>query len=132
MRKSKTVPMVPIDLDNYQQEHQLSPSGQAWEGYGVVLPHGTPVRMPCHGRWHYGIVDDGGWVVGGTRYASPSAAAMGIARTSRNGWQRWQVKRPADPNWVLLRSLRWPEAVRRRKPPLSPAECQRIAAELLA
>jgi hypothetical protein len=96
-------------------EAQMIPcagSGAAWSRKGVTLPHGTRVRMEYNGRSHQGLIENGEWMVEGTPYKSPSAAASGAARTragtspSLDGWVYWSVKRPDDPKWVLLSSLR--------------------------
>jgi len=93
---------VPVDVS----------AGRAWSGKGVVLPHGTAVRMEYNGKEHTGQIDNGEWLVEGTRYNSPSAAADGVSRTragtspSLNGWIYWQVKRPGDTKWIGLQSLR--------------------------
>jgi hypothetical protein len=142
MRNSK-LQTVPIALDFYKQMFQCSASGRAWERDGVGVSHGTPICMPYNGTTHYGIIDDRAFFVEGKRYRSPSEAAMGVARTREgtqpnlNGWRRWKVKRPGDPEWVSLDSLRPKEAVRRRAARrawarLSPAEQQRIREAVLA
>jgi hypothetical protein len=87
-------------------------SGVAWSGKGVTLPHGTRARMEYNGRAHRGVIENGEWVIGESRFKSPSAAASGVARTragtspSLDGWIYWSVKRPDDTKWVLLNSLR--------------------------
>lgn len=86
--------------------------GRAWSGKGVVLPHGTEVRMEYNGASHGGRIEAGGWVVEGKRFSSPSAAAGGVAKTragtapSLDGWIYWYVKRPGDGGWTPLRGLR--------------------------
>ncbi|HCY54874.1 MAG TPA: hypothetical protein DF715_04900 [Oceanicaulis sp.] len=83
-----------------------------WFGKGVTLPHGTLVRMDYNGRVHSGQIDDGGWLVEGKRFKSPSGAASGIAVTGRgdktrlDGWKYWSVKLPASDVWHHISTLR--------------------------
>jgi hypothetical protein len=89
-----------------------SPDTGAWTGKGIKLLAGTELKMEYRGREHRGLIQDAGWFVEGKNYKSPSAAAGGVARTkdgkspSLDGWKYWQVKRPADPDWVALDALR--------------------------
>jgi hypothetical protein len=86
--------------------------GRAWSGKGVTLPPGTELRMEYNGRSHHGRIENGGWLVEGKRYGSPSAAAGGAATTkagsrpSLDGWIYWRVKRPGDQDWMALNTLR--------------------------
>ena len=87
-------------------------SGQSWRGKGVELPHGTKLRMKYNRRTITGEIDNGEWRVGGRAYTSPSAAAIGSARTRKgerpqlSGWRYWSVKRPSDANWIHISQLR--------------------------
>lgn len=84
-----------------------SPDGNpAWAGKGVILPHGTLVRMAYQGVMHDGSIQDGKWAVGLRREKSPSAAARSVTGTSVNGWAVWEVKRPGDPSFIPLQALR--------------------------
>lgn len=86
--------------------------GRPWSGKGVTLPHGTLLRMEYNGKGHSGQIDNGEWLVEGSRFNSPSAAAGGVARTragkppSLDGWGYWQVKRPGDARWLPISALR--------------------------
>lgn len=83
-----------------------------WSGKGVILPHGTEVRMEYNGRVYSGKIFDGQWVVEGNIYNSPSGAASGEARTKAgkptklDGWRCWDVKRPGDTDWIAINTLR--------------------------
>src|SRR5262249_49247760 len=78
----------------------VAASGRAWSGKGVTLPHGTRVRMGYNGRGHRGVIEDGQWLVEGTPYKSPSAAAGGGAgprggeTPGRGGWEQRSGERP--------------------------------------
>ncbi len=97
-----------------QQHPQPKPlfGGRPWSGKGVTLPHGTELRMKYNGRVHTGAVRDGVWIVEGSAYKSPSAAAGGAARTrngsqtSLDGWIYWEARRPGETRWVPISSLR--------------------------
>ena len=91
-----------------------SQSQRPWKGEGVVLEHGTKLRM-IYGRprrTYTGAVVDGDWVVEGRKFDTPSGAASGVAITARgektrlNGWELWAVQRPGEPTWTLIDKLR--------------------------
>ncbi len=83
-----------------------------WADKGVVLPHGTQLRMEYSGRTHAGEIVDGEWVIGGMKFDSPSGAASGVAltkkgkRTKLDGWKYWFVRRPSEAQWIFLENLR--------------------------
>ena len=93
-------------------ESPTPPDIGGWSGKGVTLPAATQVRMEYRGERHYGEIRDGGWVVNGQRYTSPSNAAGRVATTkagtkpSLNGWNYWYVKRPGDDDWIPIFRLR--------------------------
>jgi hypothetical protein len=92
---------------------QPDESGRPWSGKGVILPHGTQVRMEYNGRSYSGEILDGQWHAEGGTYGSPSAAAVGVAKnkfgdpiTSLDGWLYWSAKFPDTSRWVPISSLR--------------------------
>ena len=88
---------------------------RAWSGKGVLLHHGTRVRMDYNGRTHEGEIFDGSWLVEGERYSSPSAAAgrtartKGGKRTNLDGWIYWWALMPGEETWVKLSEMRCDE-----------------------
>jgi hypothetical protein len=68
--------------------------------------------MQYNGTSYSGRIDNGEWLVEGSRFKSVSAAAGGVAKTrsgtspSLDGWVYWQVKRPSDTKWLMLNALR--------------------------
>lgn len=86
--------------------------GVAWSWKGVVLPHGTELRMDYRGQMVRGRVEQGKWMIEGKTYTSPSDAAGSSVVTkdgdhpSLNGWIYWEVKRPNDSTWRRLQSLK--------------------------
>lgn len=86
--------------------------GRAWASKGVVLPHGTELRMEYNGVQYSAIIDDGAWTAGGKRFAGPSPAAAAVATTrsgrtpSLNGWIYWQAKLPETSTWVPISTMR--------------------------
>jgi SeqA protein N-terminal domain len=87
--------------------------GRPWSGKGVVLPHGTQLRMEYNGRSHSGEIVDGQWHVEGGIYGSPSAAAVGVAKnksgapiSSLDGWLYWSAQMPNSSRWVPISALR--------------------------
>ena len=93
------------------RDHIYADSG-AWNGKGVSLLSGTKLRMSYRGSQYFGTIQKSAWVVEGRKFNSPSAAAGGVARTkdgkspSLDGWRYWYVKRPGDPGWIPLDTLR--------------------------
>jgi hypothetical protein len=87
--------------------------GRSWSGKGLVLPHGTQVRMEYNGRTHSGAIVDGQWEVEGGTYGSPSAAAVGVARkktgekvAALDGWIYWFAKTPGSTRWANISEMR--------------------------
>lgn len=84
----------------------------AWSRDGAVLPNGTLLRMTYNGQMLHGQVANGVWIVNGQMFTSPSGAAMKNVRTksgnttSLDGWTYWWVKRPQDPDYIQLSTLR--------------------------
>src|SRR4051812_21048006 len=72
----------------------------SWTVDGVTFPGGTEFRARYKGKVHNGIVENGGLVVNGKRFESPSPAAMSITGSSNNGWRFWQCRRPGDQKWM--------------------------------
>lgn len=85
---------------------------RTWNGEGVVLPHGTKLRMSYNRQQFEGEIIDGAWVISGKTFDSPSGAAGGGALTKDgkhpplNGWIYWEVKRPSDAAWTRIDSIR--------------------------
>ncbi len=85
---------------------------RSWTGRGVILPHGTKLRMEYRARIHTGIVENGVWKLTHGTAISPSDAASQVARTkdgkrpNLNGWKYWYVKLPEDAEWQPLLKLR--------------------------
>ena len=83
-----------------------------WSKGGVVLPHGTELRMEYNGILHLGRIADGAWEVEGNREKSPSGAANAVARgrdgqeVNINGKSYWQVRRPGDTDWTAYADLK--------------------------
>ena len=67
--------------------------------------------MHYNGRQHTGVIDNGEWLVEGERFKTPSGAASGVARTKAgkrttlDGWEYWEVKRPGDAAWIPIMQL---------------------------
>jgi hypothetical protein len=88
------------------------PTKRSWSDKGVVLPHGTAIRMEYMGHIYQGYILDGEWVIGDQKFDSPSGAASGVAVTKKGkpmrlgGWKHWHVKLPGETDWALLDDLR--------------------------
>jgi hypothetical protein len=98
-------------------------AGKPWIGDGVMLEHGTRLRMPYdrNRKLYEGRVVDGRWLVDGNLYDSPSGAAAGVARTKKgkptslNGWGYWEFKRPGSDEWKRIEEERTKKATPPRK-----------------
>lgn len=78
----------------------------AWTWKGVTLPDGTELRAEYKGKAYTAKIEDGEWIQDGEVQSSPSAAAYAITQSGVNGWWFWSVKRPGDPTWRQLDTLR--------------------------
>ena len=93
---------------------QSAEVGEPWKEDGVVVPHGSLVRMIYgRGRQVYeGRITNGRWLIKGRAFDSPSGAASELAvtkegsKTKLNGWNYWEVKFPGESKWVRLGVLR--------------------------
>lgn len=104
--------LLGLDISTALPREVGSEAMRAWSGKGVMLPHGTRVRMDYNGRTHEGEILDGWWLVEGDRFSSPSAAAGGVARTkdgqrtNLDGWLYWWVLTPGKKAWAKLSEMR--------------------------
>ena len=105
-----------LGIDKGTQSHTPVPhnqNGRAWQGKGVILPHGTQARFQYNGRLHEAAIEEGEWHTEKGKYNSPSGAAISVARTKSgkrtqlDGWALWEVKRPEDKEWKRLHNLRF-------------------------
>ncbi len=82
-----------------------------WRRKGVSLPKGTRWRMSSSNGELDGSVVEGGFEHRGEVFSSPSRLATTLYRTKAgtktnlNGWRYIEVKRPGDPDWMMLSSL---------------------------
>ena len=92
-------------------QNKVARTGKAWSSQGVVLPHGTEIRMTYNGIEYSGEINDGIWLVDGEKHSSPSGAASSVAKTRRgsptnlDGWKYWIIKRPGTTTWISLSDL---------------------------
>lgn len=99
-------------IDAPKEQEPDARHGKSWADKGVVLPHGTPVRMTYNDRIYEGQIVEGRWVIDGREFDSPSGAASGIARTKKggttrlDGWIYWEVRLPGENQWSRLEALR--------------------------
>ena len=94
------------------EEPKADRAMRPWSKGGVVLPHGTELRMEYNGILHLGRIADGAWEVEGHREKSPSGAANAVARgrdgqeVNINGKSYWQVRRPGDTDCTAYADLK--------------------------
>src|SRR3569833_2824365 len=83
-----------------------STSDGAWFD-NIHLPNGTQFRATYKGQLFTAEVKGNHWVGhDGIVRTSPSAAASAISNTTVNGWRFWYFKRPGDPDWARMDSLK--------------------------
>lgn len=66
----------------------------------IFLPHGTEIRMPYKGQYHYAKVE-GDEIKYKEKSVSPGTLANTITSSSRNAWRDLWIKRPGDKEWTL-------------------------------
>lgn len=71
----------------------------------LFLPHGTEIRMPYKGQYHYARVE-GDEIKYKGEATSPGAFANAVADSSRNAWRDLWIKRPGDKEWTLADKCR--------------------------
>lgn len=77
-----------------------------WITKGVRFPGGAELRARHKGQTWLGRVEGGALVVNGTRYDTPSAAAVAITGSPVNGWTFWECRLPGQSEWKIIKSLR--------------------------
>src|SRR5690606_25837636 len=77
-----------------------------WITKGVRFPNGTEFRASYKGQLRTGKVESAALVVNGSRYSSPSAAAMAITKSAVNGWRFWECRFPGKTTWQQIENLR--------------------------
>ena len=80
--------------------------GTPWVTKGVSFPEGTEFRGTHKGLRYNGIVKNGGLILNGEKYSSPSSAAVSITKNAVNGWIFWECKIPGQDRWQLIKNLR--------------------------
>ena len=77
-----------------------------WVTKGVRFPVGTEFRAIYKGQTYTARVEAGGLAVNGSRYDSPSAAAVAITNNAVNGWRFWECRLPGKSSWQSIETLR--------------------------
>jgi len=71
----------------------------------IFLPHGTEIRMPYKGQYHYAKVE-GDEIKYKDAGVSPGSLANAITNSSRNAWRDLWIKRPGEKEWTLADQCR--------------------------
>lgn len=77
----------------------------AWVVKGVTFPESTEFRARYKGREYRATAESGAMMYDGSRFKSPSAAAIAITGNSVNGWKFWECRRPGESSWRLMYSI---------------------------
>lgn len=79
---------------------------KVWTYEGVEFPIGSEIKAKFKRDIHTGRVVDGGLLVKGEVFDSPSAAAKAVTGTQRNGWDFWSCRFPGSQTWIEIRQMR--------------------------
>ncbi len=77
--------------------------GYTWGG--VLLPHGTLIRMKYMRQFYYAKID-GDQVLYEGKKTTPSGFANTVTKSSRNAWRDLWIRRPSDQDWIFADQLR--------------------------
>jgi hypothetical protein len=78
-----------------------------WIVSDTSFPAGSEFIADYKGRAHSAVVKDGRLEIGdGTKFTTPSAAAVHITGNNVNGWRFWKCKLPGTSQFVLIERLR--------------------------
>ncbi|HVU00015.1 MAG TPA: hypothetical protein VHE33_21120 [Acidobacteriaceae bacterium] len=78
-----------------------------WIVSDTTFPVGSEFIADHKGKTYSGIVKDGKLELSdGSKFTTPSAAAMHITGTNVNGWRFWKCKLPGTSHFLLLERLR--------------------------
>lgn len=78
-----------------------------WLIKGIVVPHGSEMRMTYKGVTYTATVKNGEMEFpDGRTFTTPSKAAGAITKTMVNGWLMWECRLPNSSSWVPLDALR--------------------------
>jgi Restriction Enzyme Adenine Methylase Associated len=78
-----------------------------WIVSDTSFPPGTEFTADYKGKTFSGLVKDGKLELSdGSKFSTPSAAAVHITNTNVNGWRFWRCRLPGSPQYVLIERLR--------------------------
>lgn len=97
---------------NLESDNTPKTENKYWESKGVKFPEGSFFRLIYNDQKIYGKVENGFFTVNHKKFNTFSEAASYYARTKENkpanlnGWAVWEVKRPQDKDWIIVKTLR--------------------------
>ena len=114
--REKSDPRDPVEMVGHAIEYWImnantkpelfeATDARGYQWKNLFLPHGTQIRMPYKGAYHYAKVEGDQIVYNGTP-TSPGSLANMITHSSRNAWRDLWIKRPKDSEWMLADDLR--------------------------
>ena len=81
--------------------------GKPWIVSGTSFPVGSQFMAQYKGKDYNGTVKDGKLEFDdGSRFSTPSAAAVQLTGHNVNGWRFWKCKLPGASQFVLIERLR--------------------------
>ncbi|SRR5260370_3646701 len=90
-----------------------SNGSKPWIVSDTIFPIGSEFIADYKGKSYSGVVKDGKLELSdGSKFTTPSAAAVHITGSNVNGWRFWKCKLPSASQFVLIERLRgrtfWP------------------------
>ena len=85
----------------------VADGSKPWVVSDTSFPAGSEFTVDHKGKAHSGIARDGKLELSdGSKFSTPSAAAVHITGNNVNGWRFWKCKLPGAKNFVSIERLR--------------------------
>lgn len=87
--------------------HAAANVSKPWVVSDTSFPAGSEFMADYKGKTYSGIVNDGKLEINdGSKFTTPSAAAVHITGNNVNGWRFWKCRLPGAPQFLLIERLR--------------------------
>ena len=96
-----------LKLKTKKSENSAANGKKPWVVSDTTFPAGSEFMADYKGKTHSGIAKDGKLELSdGSKFTTPSAAAVHITGSNVNGWRFWKCKLPNASQFVLIERLR--------------------------
>jgi len=96
-----------LKLKTKKSENSAANGNKPWVVSDTTFPAGSEFMADYKGKTHSGIAKDGKLELSdGSKFTTPSAAAVHITGSNVNGWRFWKCKLPNASQFVLIERLR--------------------------